>query len=72
MEHDSTVTLSGFCEHITSKTQSEVYRLAGTAGLKIQDGAKTSHSFKKLMAIFNFGLSLSLKQILLLKVQAQT
>lgn len=38
MEYDSTVTLSGFCEHITSKTQSEVYRLAGTAGLKIQDG----------------------------------
>lgn len=38
MEHSSSVTLSGFCEHLTSKTQSEVYRLAGTAGLKIQDG----------------------------------
>lgn len=38
MEHDSTVTLSGFCEHITSKTQSEVYRLSGECSLKIQDG----------------------------------
>lgn len=38
MEHDSTVTISGFCEHITSKTQSEVCRLVGEAGLKIQDG----------------------------------
>lgn len=31
MEHSSSVTLSGFCEHIVSKTQSEVYRLSGTA-----------------------------------------
>lgn len=38
MEHSSSVTLSGFCEYIVSKTQSEVYRLSGTAGLKIQDG----------------------------------
>lgn len=37
MEYDSTVTLSGFCEHITSKTQSEVYRLSGECSLKIQD-----------------------------------
>ena len=38
MEYDSTVTLSGFCEHITSKTQSEVYRITGSSSLKIQDG----------------------------------
>lgn len=38
MEKDSTVTLSGFCEHVISKTQSEVYRLSGECSLKIQDG----------------------------------
>ena len=38
MEHSSSVTLSGFCEHVISKTQSEVYRLSGECSLKIQDG----------------------------------
>lgn len=38
MDKDSTVTLSGFCEHVISKTQSEVYRLSGECSLKIQDG----------------------------------
>lgn len=31
MDKDSTVTLSGFCEHVISKTEFEIYR-------KIQDG----------------------------------
>lgn len=38
MDKDSTVTLSGFCEHVTSKTQSEIYRITGSSSLKIQDG----------------------------------
>lgn len=38
MDKDSTVTLSGFCEHVISKTQSEVYRITGSSSLKIQDG----------------------------------
>lgn len=38
MDKDSTVTLSGFCEHVISKTQSEIYRITGSFSLKIQDG----------------------------------
>lgn len=38
MDKDSTVTLSGFCEHVISKTQSEIYRITGSSSLKIQDG----------------------------------
>lgn len=38
MEKDSTVTLSGFCEHVISKTESEIYRITGSSSLKIQDG----------------------------------
>jgi hypothetical protein len=38
MDKDSTVTLSGFCEHVISKTQSKVHRIAGSSSLKIQDG----------------------------------
>lgn len=32
MDKDSTVTLSGFCEHVISKTQSEIYRIIGIIG----------------------------------------
>lgn len=38
MDKDSTVTLSEFCEHVISKAQSKVYRIAGSSSLKIQDG----------------------------------
>nr|DAI33549.1 MAG TPA: hypothetical protein [Caudoviricetes sp.] len=38
MDKDSTVTLSGFCEHVISKTESGIYRITGSSSLKIQDG----------------------------------
>lgn len=38
MNDDPNVTMSGLCKRITSKTQSEMYRLSGECSLKIQDG----------------------------------
>lgn len=38
MNDDPNVTMSGFCQHVISRTQSEVYRVSGKCALKIQDG----------------------------------
>jgi len=38
MDKDSTVTLSGFCEHVISKTESEIYRITGSSSLKFRTG----------------------------------
>lgn len=38
MNDDPNVTMSEFCQHVISRTQSEVYRVSGKCSLKIQDG----------------------------------